>query len=108
MYDDVCTLLSLDAPEIIVPPDNTIVINGSEAVFNCTVVGDPLPSISWFDEQGRINDSLVINVILNNTEILSTLRLNETAPSIAGDYTCRASNGLGYINRTATLILFGK
>lgn len=118
-------IVVIDAPEIIVPPDNTIVINGNEAMFNCTVVSVPLPSISWFvsgvdlsllssqlmtpfDEQGRIDNSVVINTILNNTVIFSSLILNETAPFIAGYYTCRASNGLGDINRTAILTVHGK
>jgi len=111
-------------PEIIVPPDNTIVINGSEAVFDCTVVGNPLSSISWFvsgvnlslsnelmipfDEQGRIDNSLVINTMINSTTIMNTLILNQTAPFIAGNYTCRATNGVGNTNRTATLTVLGK
>ena len=115
------------APEIIIQPDNITVVNGSEAILNCTVVGDPLPSISWFavsgvnltllssfglrtpfDQQGRINDILVNNTILNSTSIHSSVRLVETASFIAGDYACRASNSLGNINRTATLTVHGK
>jgi len=112
------------APEMFVPPDNTIVINGSEAVFDCTVIGDPLPSISWFvsevnlslsnelmtpfNEQGRIDNSLVTDTMINSTTIMSTLRLNQTVLFIAGNYTCRASNGVGDTNRTATLTVHGK
>ena len=114
-------------PEITVPPNNTTVINGSEAVLNCTVVGDPLPSISWFvvggvnisllfsiglmtpfDQQGRINDIVITNTILNSTSIHSSVRLIETTSFIAGDYACRASNSLGNINRTTKLIVYGK
>ena len=115
------------APEIIVPPNNITITNGSEAVLNCTVVGDPLPFISWFvvsgvndsflfsvglmtpfDQQGRINDIVITNTILNTTSIHSSVRLMETASFIAGDYACRASNRLGSINRTATLIVHGE
>ena len=113
------------APEIIIPPDDTTVINGSETVLNCTVVGDPLPSISWsvsgvdisllisnglmipFDEQGKINDMIVDNTILNHTTMHSSLQLNETTSFIAGYYTCTASNILGDINRTASLTVHG-
>ena len=114
-------------PEIIIPPNNTTVINGSGAVLNCTVVGDPLPSISWFvvdgvnisllfsvglmtpfDQQGRINDIVITNTILNSTSIHSSVRLMETASFIAGDYACRASNSLGNINRTAALTVHGR
>ena len=118
------------APEIIVPPNNAAVINGSEAVFNCTVVGDPLPSISWsfsgvnlaslfsndimipFDEDGNINDIVVNTIMLNGTTIYSSLTLMETASFIAGNYTCEAYNSFGNINRTvnstATLTVYGK
>ena len=115
------------APEIIIPPTNTTVINGTEAVLNCTVVGDPLPSISWFvvsgvdlpllfssglnatfDQQGRINDTINTNTILNTTTILSSVRLIETASFMAGDYECRASNSLGNVTKTATLMVHGK
>ena len=118
-------LTTVVAPEIIIPPDDIIVINGSGAVLNCTVVGDPLPSISWsvsgvdiallmsnglmipFDQQGRINDSLVTNTFLNTTAIHSSLELMETASFIAGNYTCRASNILRSIGSTATLTVHG-
>ena len=96
-------------------------------MLNCTVVGDPLPSISWFvasgvnlsllsstglmlpfDQQGRINNSLVNNTPLNSTTIYSSLRLMETALFIAGDYACEASNVLGNISSTATITVNGK
>ena len=118
-------VINVVAPEIIIPPDDTIVINGSETVMNCTVVGDPLPSISWsvsgvdisllmsnglmipFDQQGRIDNMVAESTNLNTTTIHSSLVLPETASYIAGDYTCRASNILGRINRIATLTVHG-
>ena len=115
------------APEIIIAPDNITVVNGSEAILNCTVVGEPLPSISWFvvsgvnlsllfsiglmtpfDQQRRINDIVITNTTLNSTSIYSSMRLMETASFIAGDYACSASNSLGNISRTATLTVHGK
>ena len=113
------------APGIIIPPVDIIVINGNEAVLNCAVVSDPLPSVSWFisgidislllfdgvmipfNQEGRIDDSAVTNTILNSTVIHSSLSLIEIASFIAGDYTCRASNILGSITRTATIIVHG-
>ena len=118
-------VINVVAPEIIIPPDDTIVINGSEAVLNCTVVGDPLPSISWsvsgvnisllmfndllipFDQEGRINDMIINKTILNDTTIHSSLVLPETASFIAGDYACRVSNSLGNNSTTATLTVHG-
>ena len=114
------------APEIIIPPINTTVINGSEAILNCTIIGNPLPAISWFvfsgvnlstlmfngvmipfDEQGRINNSMITNTMLNSTSMLSSMRLPQTAPFIAGEYACKASNYLRSINRSSTLTVYG-
>ena len=61
-----------------------------------------------FDQQGRINDIVITNTILNSTSIHSSVRLMGTASFIAGDYACRASNSLGNISRTATLTVHGK
>ena len=96
-------------------------------MLNCIVVGDPLPSISWFvisgvnvsllfsvglvtpfDQQGRINDNIVTNINVDSTTLHSSLRLMETASFTAGDYACVASNSLGNINRNATLTVHGK
>ena len=113
------------APEIIILPFNTIVINGSVAMLNCTAVGDPLPYINWsvsgvnissllsngliipFDQQGRINDMIVDDTVINDTTIHSSLEIMETASFVAGDYTCRASNILGVVSTTATLKVHG-
>ena len=113
------------APEIIIPPFNTIVINGSVTVLNCTAVGDPLPYINWFisgvnissllsngliipfDQQGRINDMIVDNTVINDTTLYSSLEFMETTLFITGDYTCRASNILGVVSTTATLTVHG-
>ena len=118
-------LTTVVAPEIIIPPNDTTVINGSEAVLNCTVVGNPLPSISWFvsgvdilllmsnnltipfDEQGGIDIMVVESTNVNSTTIHSSLVLPETASFIAGDYTCRASNILGNDSANATLTVHG-
>ena len=118
-------VITVVAPEITIPPEDTTVVNGNEAVLSCTVVGEPLPSISWsvsevnisllmsnglmipFDQLGRINDSLVTNTILNDTTIHSSLILPETVSFIAGDYTCRASNTLDNNSTTATLTVYG-
>ena len=109
------TVVCIVAPEILVSTVNTIIIDGDEAVFNCTVDGDPLPTISWyisgvdlslsnmvpFDQEGRIDDDLSTTTILNTTTVMSTLTLNTSTPFLADDYVCVASNSLGNVNSTA-------
>ena len=124
MLFNIVTIIAV-APEIIISPVDTTVINGSEAILNCTVVGDPLPSISWsisgvnislllsngliipFDQQGRINDMIVDNTVISDTTLHSSLELMEITSLIAGDYTCIVSNILGDISATATLTVHG-
>ena len=92
-------------------------------MLNCTVVGDPLPTISWyiggvdlslsnmapFDQEGRIDDRLTTTItILNTTTVMNSLAINETIPFLAEDYMCVASNSLGSVNRSATLTVQGE
>ena len=97
-------------------------VDGEEAVFNCTVVGDPLPTISWyisgvdlslsnmapFDQEGKINDYFINTTVIDTTTVMSSLTLNETVPFLAEDYVCVASSSLGSVNRTATLTVHGE
>ena len=92
-------------------------VDGDEVVFSCTAVGDPLPTISWyirgvdlslsnmapFDQDGRINDQFINTTAINTTRVISILTLNESAPVLAEDYECIASNRLGSASSTATL-----
>ena len=92
-------------------------VDGDEVVFNCTAVGAPLPTISWyirgvdlslsnmapFDQDGRINDQFINTTAINTTRVISILTLNESAPVLAEDYECIASNRLGSASSTATL-----
>jgi len=97
------------------------VVDKDEAVFNCTVVGDPLPNISWyiscnlslsnmvpFDQEGRIDDDLSATMILNTTTLMSSLTLKETVPFLATGFVCLASNSLGSVNRSATLTVLSE
>ena len=109
-------------PEIPVPPVNTIVVSGDEVVFNCTAVGDPLPTINWyirgvgsslpnmvpFDDDGLFDDSFIDTMTINTTTVMSSLTINETIPFLAEDYVCVASNSLGNASSTATLTVLGK
>ena len=98
-------------------------VDRDEAVFNCTVVGDPLPTISWyisgvdlslsnmaplFDQGGRIDDYFINTTEIDTTTVMSRLTLNESFPFLAEDYVCVASNSLGSVNRNATLTVHGE
>ena len=106
-------------PKITAAPENVTVINGNEAVFRCVAVGNPPPIIHWYisgvdlsipnnmdalyDEDGRIKEPFVTSRFIDNTTVLSTLKLNITTIFEAGRYTCVPSNTLGSVNTTALL-----
>lgn len=73
---------------------------GSCALIDCNVTGDPFPSVQWFNSHGDRVDtsggkwSLLDNGVLNITSIEFADR---------GKYTCMASNLYGSSNCTVTL-----
>lgn len=75
---------------------------GSCALIDCNVTGDPLPSVKWFNSHGNCLDTetsggkwwLLDNGVLNITSIEFADR---------GKYTCMASNVHGSSNCTVTL-----
>lgn len=89
-------------PVVFTKVSQIIAREGSCALIDCNVTGDPLPSIKWFNSHGDCLDTetsggkwwLLDNGILNITSIEFADR---------GKYTCMASNVHGSSNCTVTL-----
>ena len=92
---------SISTPTVVIFPMNQTVIENQSAVFQCSVSGNPTPTLTWvrnssaplkshfhFDRDGRLE---VRNVTLDD----------------AGENTCVGSNLLGTANRTALMIVQG-
>ncbi|XP_060093149.1 muscle, skeletal receptor tyrosine-protein kinase [Heteronotia binoei] len=77
-------------PRIIRPPSNVKIIEGLKAVFPCTTMGNPKPSVSWIKGE---------NVIKENTRIAilesGSLRIHNVQREDVGQYRCVAKNSLG-------------
>ncbi|CAK6981249.1 microfibrillar-associated protein 3-like [Scomber scombrus] len=95
-------------PVVFTKVSQIIAREGSCALIDCNVTGDPLPSIKWFNSHGDHLDTemsggkwwLLDNGILNITSIEFADR---------GKYTCMASNVHGSSNCTVTLrVVFTK
>ena len=56
------------------------------------------------------NNAFIIHTtrVLNKLTVMSSLRLSKTAPYLAEDYVCVASNIIGNDSRTATIVVHGK
>ena len=92
---------SISPPAVVIFPMNQTVIENQSAVFQCSVSGNPRPTLTWlgqssaplkshfhFDRDGRLE---VSHVTLDD----------------AGEYTCVGSNLLGTANQTALMIVQG-
>ncbi|XP_053674743.1 peroxidasin [Anopheles nili] len=88
-------------PEIVTQPRDIEISFGQTAVFSCKTSGDPKPEIVWLLDEVRIRPDTDgrITVLPDGS-----LRIDETVPADAGQYTCTARNGLGETrSRTAHL-----
>ena len=85
--------------------------------FTCTASGVPRSNITWFSPSSETllsgnNGITIIEMEEGDREIVSTLSIATTAPSVAGQYRCVAENGVtgvGDVNDvTALLMVYGK
>ncbi|XP_041842425.1 microfibrillar-associated protein 3-like [Melanotaenia boesemani] len=89
-------------PVVFTKVSQIIAREGSCALIDCNVTGDPIPSVQWFNSHGDRLDTetsggkwwLLDNGVLNITSIEFADR---------GKYTCMASNIYGSSNCTVTL-----
>ena len=105
------------AANITSPPDDVTVSAPGAVSFTCTASGVPRPNITWFSPTSETlmsenNGVTIMEMMEGDREIVSTLSIATTAPSVAGQYRCVADNGvtgLGDVNDvTALLIVYGK
>ncbi|KAM4714623.1 microfibrillar-associated protein 3-like [Anableps anableps] len=90
------------APVVFTKVSQIIAREGSSALIDCNVTGDPFPSVEWFNSHGERLDTqtsggkwwLLDNGVLNITSIEFSDR---------GKYTCMATNVHGTSNGTVTL-----
>ena len=92
--------LHLVPPSIISPPMNVTVALGESVDFTCTATAQPLPIISWWrvdDINGtrtQINTTIssynVLEVVIDERQVVSTLTILEAELSDAGEYVCIA------------------
>ncbi|KAM6894979.1 microfibrillar-associated protein 3-like [Lycodopsis pacificus] len=89
-------------PVVFTKVNQIIAREGSCAVIDCNVTGEPLPSVQWFNSHGERLDTEMNG---EKWELLDTGILNITGIEFAdrGKYTCMASNVHGSSNCTVTL-----
>ncbi|XP_069123043.1 protein sidekick-like [Argopecten irradians] len=89
-------------PELVLPPVNLTVVEGSDARFSCQATGAPKPSIYWVKIVDGVPQSIVIGgrfQIMDGSDLLITT----TQASDSGLYRCNATNSRGSLEAEAHL-----
>ena len=97
-------------------PSPQVVTSPSVANFICTASGLPTPNITWTNPDGVVLTSDASNIeitdAVTNRQVMSTLRISSTSPSVSGTYYCNTSNGVSIpevvTSVPALLIVYGK
>ena len=91
---------SISAPVVVVSPGKLTVNEGGTASFQCSVSGNPKPTIKWnkIESQKELNQSVSEG----------TLTLTKVTGSDSGVYKCSSSNILGQAEALVRLVVNGK
>jgi len=79
------------------------VMDGEEIKFACTVVGNPMPNITWYKNGKVIVDNPDFLTTFDKKTGLVTLHIIEVFPQDTGEYRCIAVNQFGRAVTGATL-----
>ena len=98
-FDYICVLL--DAPEFAKHPGDIVQIEGGGVVFNCSVEGNPQPSIKWRKNNKILNTEANSKLTTSSSANTHSLRIQDVHRSDEGQYRCVANNNIGNITSTA-------
>ena len=76
----------------------------SNAFFSCQVVGEPVPTISWYFNGTALEQADTTKYIITN----NTLDIVNVESSDAGTYTCNATNVVSSDTSSGVLTVNGK
>ena len=92
----------ISTPRMMISPTNQTVKENQSAVFQCSVSGNPKPTVSWL----KWNSSVWTDRFRNGPD--GTLEVRHVTLEDAGKFICVARNILGVSNHSAILIVQGK
>jgi Immunoglobulin I-set domain len=87
-------------PSVITPPQDVTALADDNVVFECKVVGDPLPTVTWHKKDSR---KVMATDSRFQTQDDGGLRINRVSVADEGAYFCQADNSMGSVSETAVL-----
>jgi hypothetical protein len=105
MFIHILLFPSIALPKITTHPPKIIFINeGVNLTLNCTVIGYPLPSVSWQKD----NASLLETQLFPERGKGTRLHFIKITYDKKGKYTCLARNSVGMASFDVKIIFKGK
>lgn len=86
-------VVALTAPIFVTTPSSQSVLFQEQAQFNCIIMGEPQPIITWYKNRETITG-----------ETLPSLTFGSVEPSDRGVYSCSASNSEGTITSDGAVL----
>ena len=77
--------------------------NQSDTVqLSCVFSGQPVPQVTWSRSQNNVDkeeldnrtNKITVTSSINDTTVVSTLKINDIEKTDEGNYICNASNGI--------------
>lgn len=99
VYKDVYVNVLALGPDITQPPTNLSTVDGKTIRITCRVFGAPKPEIKWIRNGQELTGGRYKILDIGDLEIENVIFLD------AGLYTCHASNKLGVMNASASLVI---
>ena len=107
-------------PMIRAAPQDSVTIDGQDAVFTCSALASPEHNIFWEFTPEEGNTTNIINTAemsnstkysisrnRSDTQLFGQLTVNNVQFEDRGTYRCTAENDLGAVNATASLTVHG-
>ncbi|XP_076348215.1 cell adhesion molecule Dscam1-like [Tachypleus tridentatus] len=100
---DVAPILASSFPETTVHP-------GTSVSLMCTATANPIPNIAWFVDKQPLHDTYRISLsshLFVEDSVVGQLNLTDTRVEDGGRYTCVSSNGVGSVEHSNRLNVYG-